>query len=639
MSFEYLANIPLDRAREEYMDVLIKNGMAPDTEVIPVAAAAGRTTAEAIYALINAPHYNACAMDGIALDASRTFGASETTPVVLAADQYIWVNTGDLLPDGCDAVIMVEDVIEAGDGPVKIYQAAAPWQHIRQTGEDICAGEMVLPSYSRVTPSALGAFIASGISEIKVIKRPVVGIIPTGDEIITPMPDPEKGYILEFNSAVFTAILNDWGADATTFPIVKDDPLKIRAAIETALEQCDIVVVNAGSSAGSEDYAAIAIAETGKVLHHGLAIKPGKPAILGYSGTKPVLGVPGYPVSGIIVVEQLLRPIVEYLGCVRPKPDQYLDAVLSKTVISTLKYQEFIRVRMGYVNEKLIATPLSRGSGVISSFMRADGILEIPQGVEGLETGENIKIRLLRPADELRRGLVVIGSHDPLLDELSDLLRMKYDDVSVGSAHVGSMGGLMAVRRGEAHLAGTHLLDEATGEYNILFIKRYFPKGGVRLIECVKRSQGLILQKGNPKNINGIIDVAKKGMRYVNRQKGSGTRILFDFLCKQNNIDTEKIYGYNREEYTHTSVATLIKEDSADMGMGIYSAAKLYGLDFFHICDEQYDLLIPDHAWDTPMVQRLLDVLKSDEFHDRLNVLGGYTLADPGRIKYQYGFE
>ena len=632
MAFKYLTNVSLERAKEEYLRLLINNGMGAESETIPVIEAAGRTLAGPVYAHISAPHYNACAMDGIALVAKLTGGASETAPVTLGAGQYVWVNTGDALPEGCDAVVMTEDVIEAGEAEVKLYEAAVPWQHIRQIGEDICAGEMILPSYSRITPAALGALMAGGITETAVIKRPLVGIIPTGDELVTPTSDPKQGDIIEFNSSIFSAMMCDWGADVLTFPIVRDDRAKIREAIRSALDKCDIVIVNAGSSAGSEDYAAEAIAETGTVLHHGIAIKPGKPAILGYSGAKPVLGVPGYPVSGIIVIEQILRPIVEYLSRKYPTPYQYEDAVLSKAIVSTLKYQEFVRVRMGYVEGRLIASPLSRGSGVVSSFMKADGIIEVPQGTEGYESGAEVKVRLLKPVEELKRNLVVIGSHDPLLDEISEILCVKYGDVSMSSAHVGSMGGLMAVRRGEAHLAGTHLLDEKTGEYNVSFIKRFFPNGGVRLVSCVKRSQGLMVRKGNPKNIMGVADLVREDVRYVNRQKGSGTRILIDYLCSKHGIETSAIYGYSREEYTHTSVAALIEADSADAGLGIYSAAKLYGLDFLPICDEQYDLLVPDHAWDTPMMQKLLEVLKSEEFRNRLDALGGYKFENAGDV-------
>jgi putative molybdopterin biosynthesis protein len=635
MGFQYLTNIPLDQARADYLELLKKNGMAPASETVPVKEAAGRITSDSVYANICAPHYNASAMDGIALDAKLTFGATETSPAFLTESQFVRVDTGDPLPDGCDAVVMIEDVIET-DGGVNLYQAATPWQHVRQIGEDICAGEMLLPSFTVITPAAIGAMIAGGVLEVSVTKRPVVGIIPTGDEIVPPTPDPKVGDILEFNSSIFSSMLHGWGAETITFPIVKDKLSHIKDALKEALNKCDAVILNAGSSAGSEDYSTQAISEVGGVLYHGVAIKPGKPAILGYSGAKPILGVPGYPVSGIIVIEELFRPVVEYLGHRVSEDYEYATAVLSKAIVSTLKYQEFVRVRMGYVEGRLIASPLNRGSGVVTSFMKADGIIEIPQGVEGYETGASVRVRLLRPLRELERNLVAIGSHDPLMDELSDLMRRTWGNISMSSSHVGSMGGLMAVRRGEAHVAGTHLLDESTGEYNTAFVKKHFPKGGVRLVECVKRTQGLMIRKGNPLNIKEFRDIAKEGLRYVNRQKGSGTRILCDYLCKKDGIDSNSIYGYEREEFTHTSVAALIAADSADAGLGIYSAAKLYDLDFLPICDEQYDLLIPDYAWDTPMVQRLLETLKSSAFREKLRELGGYTTENPGTVRQKF---
>jgi len=391
-----------------------------------------------------------------------------------------------------------------------------------------------------------------------------------------------------------------------------------------------MVILNAGSSAGREDFSARVIREVGEVLYHGIAMKPGKPAILGVRGAKPILGVPGYPVSGIIVIEELLKPLIDHWLKTSVAPRQYAKAVLTRPVVSGLKYQEFVRVRMGYVGDKLMASPLSRGSGVVSSFMKADGILEVPQGLEGYEAGSEVTVRLLCPMEKLSNTLVVIGSHDPLLDELGDMMHLERSDVFMSSAHVGSMGGIMAIRRGEAHAAGCHLLDTATGEYNLSFMRKYFPRGGVRLIRCVGRQQGLMVRKGNPLNIRSFRDVAREGVRYVNRQKGSGTRILTDYLCRQENLDSSAIYGYDREELTHTSVAAQIVSGSADAGMGIYSAAKLYDLDFIPICIEEYDLIIPDHAWDTPQVRQLIATLKSDAFREKILSLGGYTVENPG---------
>lgn len=632
MEFEYLTNVPLAQAREEYLQMLKSSGFGYRTEWIPVGTACGRITAKAVYAHICAPHYAASAMDGIAICAKDSFGATETTPICLSPDKFKVVDTGDPISEPYDAVIMVEELVHREDGSVIIHSAAVPWQHIRQIGEDICAGEMILSSYMEVTPAAIGAMIAGGVLEVEVIKKPVIGIIPTGDEIIAPCTNPKPGDILEFNSSIFSAMVQKWGAEARTYPIVPDLLEKIQDSVAKAVAECDMVILNAGSSAGREDFSARVIRNLGTVLYHGVAMKPGKPVILGAIGDKPVLGVPGYPVSGMIVIEELLRPVVEFWLRRPANEERYVSATLTRAVVSGLKYQEFVRVRMGYVGETLMASPLSRGSGVVSSFMKADGILEIPQETEGYEAGTSVSVRLLVSEERLKKTLMVIGSHDPLLDELADRMHRRNPDVFMSSSHVGSMGGIMAMRRRENHVAGCHLLDTATGEYNRSFVKKYFPKGDVKIVRCVGRQQGLMVAKGNPLQIQQFTDIARKGMRYVNRQKGSGTRILMDYLCKKEGVDSETIYGYEREEMTHTAVAAQIAAGSADVGMGIYSAARLYGLDFVPICIEQYDLLVPDYAWDTPMVQQMLATLKSEEFREKILAMGGYTLNAPGEI-------
>lgn len=632
MSFEYLTNVPLEQAKKDYLAKLRENGFAGETETIPVQKAYGRMTAKAVYARINAPHYAASAMDGVAIHAKDSFGATETTPVTLRPEQFTVVDTGDAIPEGYDAVIMVEDIVKNEDGSITIHAAAAPWQHIRQIGEDICAGEMILPGFMEVSPAAIGAMIAGGVLELEVIRKPVVGIIPTGDEIIPPCANPRAGDILEFNSSIFSAMLTEWGAEPKTYPIVPDRFDAISDMLEKAVNECDMVLLNAGSSAGRDDYSTAAVRQLGEVLYHGIAIKPGKPAILGLRGAKPVLGVPGYPVSGIIVIEQLLHPLIDCWFGRESDSGSRTKAVLTRPVVSGLKYQEFVRVRMGYVGDRLMASPLPRGSGVVSSFMKADGMIEVPQGTEGFQAGEEVCVRILNPKKKLKNTLVVIGSHDPLLDELADLIHSENHGMYLSSAHVGSMGGIMAIRRGEAHAAGIHLLDTETGEYNRSYVRKYFPHGGVYLVRCVGRQQGLMLRKGNPLGIHSFSDIAGEGVRYVNRQKGSGTRILMDWLCRKNAVEPDDVYGYTREEMTHNSVAVQIAGGSADAGMGIYATAKLYDLDFIPICVEEYDLLIPENAWSTPMVRQLIATLKSDAFRARIKAMGGYTLDRPGEI-------
>ena len=644
MAFTYLSNVELSQAVEGFLAELSSRGAGVGTETVPVVEALGRITAVPVYAHISAPHYHACAMDGIALDAKVTFGATATTPVTVAASDYIVVDTGDPLPASCDAVVMIEDVVfpegveasELGACPIVLHAASAPWSNVRQIGEDICAGEMLLTSNVRIEPAAMGAMLAAGVMNVEVLALPRVGIIPTGDEVVAPSDNPEPGDVMEFNSTIFSGMVRQWGGEPVVYPIVPDKPDLVRATLQQAVDECDVVLLNAGSSAGRDDYSARVVGEVGDVLFHGIAIKPGKPAILGCAGPKAIIGVPGYPVSGIVVIEELLKPVLELLSGCSVGYDQVAEATLARPCTSSLKYQEYVRVRLGQVGDKMVATPLPRGAGVVTSFVKADGMLTIPQNSEGYEAGETVRVRLLQPLEDIRQSLVVIGSHDPLIDEVAQLMHAGWPELSVASPHVGSMGAIVAAKRGENHCGGIHLLDEATGEYNVAYLEKHFPQGGVRQVECVYRQQGLMVAPGNPLGIESLADLACEGRSYVNRQKGSGTRILADYICKQQGIDTGAIYGYDHEEFTHTAVAALVEAGSADAGMGIYSAAKMYGLGFVPVCEEQYDLLIPDYAWDTPMVQALLETLASDAFRTRMESLGGYRLDQPGRVRRHY---
>lgn len=634
MGFKYLSNIPLEEARIRFLEALLSAGLKFETETINTVDANHCIAAEAVYAYISAPHYNACAMDGIALDASLTLGATDTRPIVLHADQFCWVNTGDPLPEGCDTVVMVEDVIEVDEGTIQLFAAAVPWQHVRQIGEDISAGDMIIPSFTEITPAIQGAMLAAGVLTIKVIKKPVVGVIPTGNELVSPQTDPQEGDIIEFNSTIIKGMLEDWGCEPLVYPIVRDEPGLITEALRKAANECDFVLLNAGSSAGKKDYSADAIAEVGEVLLHGVAIRPGKPVVLGFArkGVKviPLVGLPGYPVSAILVMEELVKPAMNILLKRIDEETLKIEATISRRLISSLKYLEFIRARVGNVNGKLVAVPLNRGAGVVSSFVKADGIIEIPQNTEGYEAGEKVPVKLVRKMEDIDKTLVITGSHDPLIDELIDLMKIKWPDSQVVSSHLGSIGGLMALKRGESHLGGTHLLDEETGEYNKSYVQRYFPEGGVTLISCVFRSQGLMVAHGNPLGINSVADLA--GVSYVNRQKGSGTRILLDYLLKQNELEPGQIKGYEREEITHTAVAAAVASGTADVGMGILAAAKIYNLGFIPLIWEQYDLLVAEKTLQNPEFQHLLEVIRSEEFVQRLEKLGGYELNNPGEV-------
>ena len=638
MKFEYLSNTPLEEARNRFLKSLEEAGMTWKTEEIQVRQANGRVLARAHYAGRSSPHYLTCAMDGIAVSAKRIEAANERHPVILDQSMYETVDTGDPLPDGYDCVVMSEQVVENGNGTISLFASVPPWTNVRQIGEDISMGDMIAPSFTRVTPALIGALLAGGVFEAEVIRKPCVAVIPTGDEIVAADAELKEGDIPEYNSAIFSAMLSDWGVDAKVYPVIPDQPEKLKEAVKKAAAERDAVIVIAGSSAGRDDYTASVVSELGELVIHGIAIKPGKPAILGHIGNVPFFGIPGYPVSGIIVMEEIVRYVISRLSMQPMESSEPVEASAARNLPSSLKYREYIRCRAASVAGKTVAVPMSRGAGIVTGFAKASGMIVIEQDSEGLPAGETAGMIPLIPAGNIRHTLCVTGSHDPLIDEIADLLLRKHAGdggpgsrpVYVASSHVGSMGAITAVRSKEAHLGGIHLLDTGTGEYNVSYVKKYFPQGGAVLIRGVQRQQGLMIAKGNPKGIRGISDLPR--LSYVNRQKGAGTRILLDYLLDREGIDPERITGYTKEEYTHSAVAAAVASGTADCGMGIYSAAVTFGLDFLYLWDEYYDFLVAEQELEDPKVQAFLEVLRSREFAGRLEKMGGYTLEDPGRV-------
>lgn len=625
----YLQTKPVDEAAELYLGAL-RDIVEIQYETIPVTQALDRVTRHATHAKYCSPLFNASAMDGIAVIAERTANATETDPVLLKETvDYQIVDTGDPIHPPYDAVIMAEDLVETEEG-VKIMASAAPWQHVRPIGEDIVAGEMILPSSHRIRPIDVGVLLSAGITEIEVVKKPQVAIFPTGTEIIEPEDDPEDGSIIESNSRMFENMVTEAGGCGHRFPPIIDDYQQIRDSIAKAVEDYDMVIVNAGSSAGTEDFTVHVLRELGEVLVHGVAIKPGKPVILAIVNGKPVVGLPGYPVSAYIGFENFVEPVLALMTQTRLKKRDKVDAYISKRLVSSLKHKEYVRVKVGKVGDKMVAAPLARGAGAAMSLVRADGFCVIPQHSEGVDAGEKVQVELYRDKEEVENTVVIIGSHDLILDVAADMMPDMHKGMFVSSTHVGSMGGLMALKRKEAHLAPIHLLDETTGEYNVSYIKKLFGKEKMALIKGVGRTQGILVKKGNPLGIQGIQDLS--GCRYVNRQRGAGTRVLFDYKLKQLGMDPSQINGYDREAATHMAVAAAVGSDGADAGMGILSAAKAMNLDFIPVEPEEYDFAIPQEYLELPHIRAFIEILKSDVFRQRLDELGGYTCDDAGEI-------
>ncbi len=643
--------LSLNDAFKVFLDYLDKKGSGRlPSEIISTRESLGRITAKPVFARYSSPSYHSAAMDGYAVRFEDTLTASEAYPCLLKiGQQAVYVDTGDPMPSGFNAVIMVEDVNiikEAGvdklgdsatEGYIEIYQPVTPYQHVRSVGEDIVATELIIPENHKIRAVDIGAMIASGNEKIYVRRKPVVSIIPTGSELVRiedlteDLPKPPQ--IIEYNSSMLSCLAIESGASPVVYNIVKDDLDEIKKSIKQAVKGSDIVLLNAGSGRGSEDFTLQALQELGEVIINGVAIKPGKPFIASFVDNKPVFGIPGYPVSAYMTFRLFVLPLIErMLGC-KMKERETIAAISSRQISSSLGSEEFIRVKIGMVGDKTIATPVGRGAGLLMSLVRADGIIRIPSGVEALSSGSEVEVELIRDKGDIRNTIVCIGSHDNTLDILANLIKKYYPRFSLSSAHVGSMAGLAALKRKEAHIAGTHLLDEQSGEYNIPFIKRLFREGEVVLVNLVYREQGLVVKKGNPKKISGFEDLLRDDVIFINRQAGSGTRLLLDKHIRELGINPMMIKGYEREEYTHMSVASAVLTGLADTGLAIYSSAKALGLDFIPVARERYDLAIPAEYMDTEKIDIILKILReSEEFKEMVKILGGYDTSEMGKI-------
>jgi putative molybdopterin biosynthesis protein len=398
----------------------------------------------------------------------------------------------------------------------------------------------------------------------------------------------------------------------------------------------DLIIINAGASAGTEDFTVKILRDLGDVILHGVNIKPGKPVMLSWIKGKPVVGIPGYPVSAYITFCLFAKPLIYKWQGIEMEEPEIIKARISRQVASALGHEEFLRIKVGKVGDHFIATPVSRGAGVLMSLVRADGFVRIPAMSEGIGSGTEVDVELMRSAGDIENTIVCIGSHDNTLDILANILKKRYPRFSLSSAHVGSMGGLMALKKGEAHVAGTHLLDEATGEYNIPFVKRLLADKEIVLINLVYREQGLLVHKGNPSNIRGFEDLTRPDVVFVNRQAGSGTRLLTDKCLREYNISPEDIRGYEREEYTHMGVASAVLTGIADTGLAILASAKALHLDFIPVAKERYDLAIPRSLLETEMLTNLLSIIREDrEFRSIVAKLGGYDVSDMGKVMYE----
>jgi putative molybdopterin biosynthesis protein len=646
----YLHDIPLNEALERLVQALENEGIGGvlGTELVPLTEElAGRTLSMPVWAKTSSPHYHAAAMDGFAVIARQTDNAMPTQPVLLTyGPQTSYVDTGDPLPEWANAVIPIENVEAlAVDGSlasdprapaqIRIRAAVTPWRNVRPMGEDIVATELVMPAGHPLRPVDIGAIAASGHSEVRVARKPKVAILPTGTELVEIGAPVKRGEIIEYNSLVLAAQVNGWGGEATRFPKSPDDLEEIKHKVREAAATHDLVLLNAGSSAGKEDYSAQVVTELGDLLVHGVAVRPGHPVILGLIRCEdrhaiPLIGVPGFPVSAALTGEIFVEPLLaRWLGRAPFSPPT-IEATLTRKLVSPAGDDDYVRVAVGKVGDRVLAAPLARGAGVISSLVRADGIAILPRGSQGMAAGEKMRVRLYRTQTEIEKTLLHIGSHDLTLDLLAQF--MSQHERRLASANAGSQAGLVALKRGEAHFAGSHLLDPETGEYNIRYIQQYLPGRAVVLVALVGREQGLLVQAGNPKSISGLADLERDDVRFVNRQRGAGTRVLLDYHLNRLGISKISIQGYDEEEFTHLAVAAAVVSGRADCGLGIKGAAQALDLDFIPLFQERYDLVIPREHAVSELMKPLFTLLGDPTFKDAVAGLPGYDISPMGKI-------
>lgn len=656
----YLHDIPLPEAKKRLQIALREAGLwqVLGAETIPLDEnALGRVLAGPVWALKSSPHYHASAMDGFAVRAEATVGAMPSAPLTLRfGPQAAYLDTGDPLPDWANAVIPIENVepLDESGGvaanprqpaAIRIRASVTPWSHVRPLGEDIVATQLVLPAGQVLKPYDLGAMAAAGHTSVTVARRPRVAILPTGTELVPIGAELKPGDILEYNSLVMAAQIRAMGAEPVRFPITKDDFEAIRARVSEAAQTCDLVLLNAGSSAGSEDFSARVVESLGELLVHGIAVRPGHPVILGmverqstieHQKSKiPIVGVPGYPVSAALTVDIFVEELIaRWLGR-RPVEPPVISAQFTRKTVSPPGDDDYVRVVVGKVGEKTLAAPIARGAGVITSLVRADGLVVLPRGAQGVEAGEAVSVRLMRPPSDIEQTIFCIGSHDVILDLLAQYL--SEHDRRLVSANVGSQGGLVALKRGEAHIAGAHLLDPETGEYNLPYIARFLPGVPVRLVGFVRREQGLIVRRGNPKGVRSLQDLVRDDVTFINRQRGAGTRVLLDYHLNLLRIAPKQVHGYDDEEYTHLGVAAAVASGRADCGLGIPAAAQALELDFEPLFHERYDLVMPVIYAESELLRPLFELMQSQSFQNAVKSLPGYDTSIMGTIIAEVG--
>ena len=631
---QFLEVISAGEARvrfEQHLD------LAPlPAETVSLADARTRVLAHDVVAAFDAPPFDRANVDGFALRAADTVGASDGNPKIFTLNSEViacghapmltvgpgtctTIATGGVIPRGADAVVMIEqtELIESNPSRIELRRAAAPGQFISYAGSDIARGETLLRRGARIGSREIGMLAASGLARIEVVRRPKVAVLSTGDELVEPGNPLKPAAVYDSNSAIIAAAVSEAGGEPLTFGVLPDDAVILEKTVREALAVSDMVVLSGGTSKGAGDLSHRVVSRLGKpgILVHGVALKPGKPLCLAVVDDKSVVVLPGFPTSAIFTFHAFVAPVIRARAGLPPEATQTISARVPVRFASELGRKEFVLVSLVKGDQGMIAFPTGKGSGAVTSFSQADGFLEIDALASSLDAGSDVQVTLI---DNTIRApdLVIMGSHDVALDVVVGALADH--GLTARILAVGSLGGVAAANRGECDIAPVHLIDPASGQYN-----KHLVTQGLSLVPGWRRMQGLVFHPGDARFEGRSASEALKiiladaSALMINRNAGAGTRVLTDKL-----LGGARPAGYANQPKSHNAVAAAIAQGRADWGLAIEPVAKLYGLGFLPVSPEHYDFLVVDSRREHPGVQVFLAALRDDRVRARIRALG-----------------
>ena len=644
---DLLARVRAAARQEQFLDVVSAEeararferhlDLSPlPAETVPLAAALTRVLAYDVVAAVDAPPFDRSNVDGFALRAIDTIGAGDTAPRIFRLNAEViacgdaptlevkpgtaaTIATGGVIPRGADAVVMIEQTELTADGSasIELRRAAAPGQFISYAGSDIARGETLLRRGTRIGSREIGMLAACGLSQADVVRRPKVAVLSTGDELVAPGAPLKPAGVYDSNGAIIAAAVTEAGGEPLSLGAFPDDAAALEKAVREALAQSDMVVLSGGTSKGAGDLSHGVVSRLGKpgILVHGVALKPGKPLCLGVIGEKPIVVLPGFPTSAIFTFHAFVAPVIRARAGLPPEAAETIAARVPVRIASELGRKEFVLVSLIESEEGTVAFPTGKGSGSVTSFSQADGFLEIDALASSLDAGSVVDVTLIGSAAHAP-DLVIMGSHDVALDVVVGALAER--GFSARTLAVGSLGGVAAASRGECDIAPVHLIDPASGEYNV-----HLAAPGLRLVRGWQRMQGILFRPGDKRfegrsahdGLKGAL--ADSAALMVNRNAGSGTRVLVDRL-----LAGARPPGYANQPKSHNAVAAAIAQTRADWGVAIEPVAKLYGLGFLPLSPEHYDFLLVESRMERPAVRAFLAALREPAMRARIAALG-----------------